>query len=255
MDPYLEAHWGDVRTSLATYARDQLQPQLPADLIARVEEYLAVESEEQVKPRGYYPDVRVTEHANNGGAVATQPSAVAVAEPVIVVLSSESPTLHSLRVYDRNNRVITAIEILSPAHKVGEAGRKAYRKKQRDLIEAGVSLVEIDLIRDGSYVLYPPEGNLPPDCRGPYRISAIRASQPDRAEVYRVPLRDRLPAIKIPLRSTDADVVLDLQPLLDRCYENGRYDRDIDYSVDPVPPLQGDDAVWARNLLGERKPR
>ena len=35
MNPWLEAHWGDVHTSLTTYACDQLQPQLPAGLRAR----------------------------------------------------------------------------------------------------------------------------------------------------------------------------------------------------------------------------
>jgi len=256
MDPYLEVHWGDVHTTLVTYARDALQSQLPRDLVVRVEEYIAVETDEGVRPRGYYPDVRVTEHPSNGGGAGSQPaSSVAVAEPVIVPLSTEPPTLHSLRVFDGNNRVITAIELLSPANKVGEAGRKAYRKKQHDLIEGGVSLVELDLIREGSYLLYPAEVRLPPDCRGPYRISVIRSSQPDRAEVYRVSLRQRLPAIKIPLRPTDADVVLDLQPLLERCYENGRYDRDLDYRMAPVPPLTGDDAAWSDALLKEKQRR
>ena len=46
MNPWLESHWGDIHTSLTTYARDQLQPQLPAGLRARVEEYVAVEAEE-----------------------------------------------------------------------------------------------------------------------------------------------------------------------------------------------------------------
>ncbi|MGE3805221.1 MAG: DUF4058 family protein [Gemmataceae bacterium] len=254
MDPYLEAHWGDVHTGLVTYARDALQPQLPGDLLARIEEYIAVE-EDEAKPRGYYPDVRVTEHCNGGGVTSQPAATVAVAEPVIVPLPTEAPTLHSLRVYDRNNRVITAIELLSPANKVGEAGRKAYRKKQQDLIEGAVSLVEIDLIREGNYILFPPEGRLPPDCRGPYRISVMRAGQFDRAEVYRVPLRQRLPAIRIPLRPADADVVLDLQPLIDRSYENGRYERDIDYRTDPMPPLSGDDAAWADALLREKQRR
>ena len=256
MDPYLEAHWGDVHTRLVTYSGDQLQPQLPGDLVIRVEEYLAVETDEDGKPRGYYPDVRVTEHPNNGGRAGVRPaSAVAVAEPVIVALSTEPPTLHSLKIYDRNNRVITAIELLSPANKVGDAGRKAYRKKQQDLIEGGVSLVEIDLLREGSYVLYPAEVKLPLDCRGPYRISVVRSWQLDRAEVYRVSLRQRLPAIRIPLRPADGDVVLDLQPLIERCYEYGRYDRDLDYRMDPVPPLTGDDAAWAEALLKEKQRR
>jgi len=37
---------GDVHTRLTTYASDQLQPQLPAGLRARVEEYVVVEGDE-----------------------------------------------------------------------------------------------------------------------------------------------------------------------------------------------------------------
>ena len=43
MDPYLERHWLDVHGSLNLYIRDELQPQLPADLAARMEESVYVE--------------------------------------------------------------------------------------------------------------------------------------------------------------------------------------------------------------------
>jgi hypothetical protein len=38
MNPWLEAYWGDIHTSLTTYARDAIQVQLPPDLQARVED-------------------------------------------------------------------------------------------------------------------------------------------------------------------------------------------------------------------------
>ena len=59
MDPYLERHWGDVHTSLVTYARDQLQKFLPRDLRARVEERVVVSGWN--RPRSLFPDVRVIE--------------------------------------------------------------------------------------------------------------------------------------------------------------------------------------------------
>jgi len=76
----------------------------------------------------------------------------------------------------------------------------------------------------------------------------LRAAQPEWIEVYKVPLRERLPVISIALRPGDADVRLDLQAILEQCYRNGGYD-DIDYTRDPAPPLRGDDAVWADTLL------
>jgi hypothetical protein len=46
MDPYLEPHWLDVRTSLVAATRRALNVDLPSDLVARVEERVAVESED-----------------------------------------------------------------------------------------------------------------------------------------------------------------------------------------------------------------
>lgn len=67
-------------------------------------------------------------------------------------------------------------------------------------------------------------------------------------EFWPIALQDRLPVIPVPLRKNDRDVGLDLQPLIDRVYENGRYDG-TDYTRDPEPLLTGDDATWAQELL------
>ena len=48
--------------------------------------------------------------------------------------------------------------------------------------------------------------------------------------------------------ATDADVPLNLQALIERCYHHGRYD-DINYRADPHPPLEPADAAWANELL------
>ena len=49
-----------------------------------------------------------------------------------------------------------------------------------------------------------------------------------RHEFYVLPLHERLQAIRVPLRRTDPDAALDLQVLIDQCYERGRYDTAID---------------------------
>ncbi len=68
-------------------------------------------------------------------------------------------------------------------------------------------------------------------------------------EMMAFPLRDRLPTIRIPLRRTDPDATLDLQPLIDAAYRNGGYARTIDYRRDPIPPLDAETATWANELL------
>jgi hypothetical protein len=70
-----------------------------------------------------------------------------------------------------------------------------------------------------------------------------------RYEVYPMPLRQRLPAVRVPLRPADPDVVLDLQALVDRAYRAGAYGWTLDYRAEPVPPLGPDDAAWADDLL------
>jgi hypothetical protein len=61
-----------------------------------------------------------------------------------------------------------------------------------------------------------------------------------------------LPTIKVPLRPTDKDVPLDLQPLVDQCYRNGGYDGTLNYAVDPDPPLLGAEKVWAETWLRDK---
>ncbi len=145
------------------------------------------------------------------------------------------PIERSIRILDTRSghREVTAIEFLSPTNKVSESGRSAYRKKQHDLLIAGVNVVEIDLLRDGEFVLAVPPENLPAPSREPYRACVVRAQRRSAAEHYHLPLRDRLPAIRIPLRPTDDDVALDLQALIDQIYVHGRY-AGIDYRVDAV---------------------
>lgn len=255
MDPYLESHWGDVHTSLITYARDQLRVQLPADLRVRVEEHVAVEAESGER-HGFYPDVRVIERPGGLSDQSAAATTMAIAEPLVVPMQIEAETQRSLQIIDSSsgNRIVTAIEILSPANKLGEAGRQAYRRKQRDMLAGGVNLVEIDLLREGLYVMAVPARAVPRTHLAPYRICVVRASNPEWAEVYPTSLRQRLCTIKVPLRPADADVQLDLQSLIDRSYENGGYE-DIDYRIDPFPPLQGDDAVWADEWLRAKRRR
>ena len=252
MDPYLEQHWGDMHTRLMVYLSDQINEQLPDDLQARVEENILVDMEES--SRLIYPDVRIVEEPE---PLAFGPSAgtsgVAVAEPILIPLLDEPPTERHIEIVDRasGNRVVTAIELLSPANKLGQEGREAYRTKQMQYIEAGVNLVEIDLIRQGLFVLAVPEVSVPRRMRDTYLICIRRARIPAMAELIEVTLRERLPNIRIPLRRRDGDIVLELQPLIDECYRRGRY-ATIDYSQPLRPAASEDDQRWIETLLATR---
>jgi hypothetical protein len=247
MDPYLEQHWGDVHHNLITFAQGLLNEHLPQDLRARVQERIlvALPSADRV----YYPDVRVVEHERQGqGGTAVATSEVTLAEPLEVpFLEPETQGFIEIIETQPERRVITVIEVLSLSNKYAGPGRELYQQKQQDLLEGCVSLVEIDLLRAGPHVLQLPLELYPASHRTHYKVCVHRGWKAS-AEIYRVPLRERLPAIRVPLRRTDADVPLDLQALIAQVYRHGRYD-DIDYTVPPVPPLSPDDAAWADELL------
>ncbi|MCA9049833.1 MAG: DUF4058 family protein [Planctomycetaceae bacterium] len=248
MDPYLEQFWGDVHSRFVVYMADQINDQLPGDLQARVEEGLMVDTE--TYSRRIYPDVQVVDRPEVSFPPGTPESGTAVAEPCVVVLPHELRTERHIEIIDRNsgNRVVTAIELLSPANKRKGPGRDAYEQKQREYINAGVNLVEIDLIRQGSFVVAIPEVIVPKYCRTTYIICVRRANRQSEVELFPVPLQEPLPNIAIPLRPTDADIVLQLQPLLDVCYRRGRYAL-LDYTRPLNPSLDNDDQAWTDQLL------
>ncbi len=253
MDPYLEQFWGDIHHTMITRARASIQKQLPGDLVARVDERVFVEPSEGI-PRNIIPDVRVVERGWREETVPRASNGIAVAEPLVVRMEQEEPVRQGfIEIIDLKSgrQVVTVIEFLSPSNKVPGPGRDLYLKKQEELRQGGVSSVEINLNRTGSHVLMVAFNRIPSGQSTPYAACIRRAWKPLDFEYYRFPLRERLPAIAIPLRRDDPFVPLDLQAILDECWEDGRYADDIDYREDPAPPLTGDDANWADALLRE----
>ncbi|MBI3467684.1 MAG: DUF4058 family protein [Planctomycetes bacterium] len=256
MDPYLEPFWGDVHHRLITYACDQLQGLLPGHLRARVEERVFVESPD-ARNRGFYPDVRIVERPRRRAAETEPIPGVAIAEPLRIRIQDEEMTQGYIEIIDiaSGRRVVTVIEVLSPSNKVPGPGRELYQQKQQECKQGGVNLVEIDLLRAGPWVLSVPEISVPESHRTTYRVCVFRAGSHWVGEIYRAPLRERLPVIGIPLRASDPDVPLDLQALVDQCYRNGAYEEDIDYQREPNPPLSEEDARWADALLRKQRRR
>ncbi|MEZ0263411.1 MAG: DUF4058 family protein [Phycisphaerae bacterium] len=255
MDPWLEQHWGDIHASLITYARDALNRHLPPGLRARMEERVYLESHEE-RVRHAVPDVRVVEFSRShlaGKAVRGAAPGIAVAEPLVVEIQNDPITETFVQIIDARsgNRVVTVIEILSPSNKRPGTGQDLYLAKQEEVVASGASLVEVDLLRDGRRVLACSPVHVPPSHRTPYQVCVKRGWRKFEYEVYRVPLREPLPGIRIPLRQGDEDAVLALQDLLEQAYANGGYDT-IDYAVDPIPPLPADDKAWATEILRSR---
>lgn len=254
MGPYLEAHWRDVHAALIIYSRDALQGLLPGALRARVEKRVLLETPEGLGDHPLYPDVRVVEYASKRGLETRPGPGVAAAELLVVATEPEAVTETFLEIIDREsgNRVVTVIEFLSPANKSPGPNRDQYLRKQREICSSDTNLVEIDLNRFGTHTLAFPLAHLKPQGRTAYMACVRRPTRPGEAEVYPMPLWERLPVVKIPLRPADADVPLELQARIDQCYRNGAYEGTLNYAADPDPPLFGADLDWAEEWLSNK---
>jgi hypothetical protein len=268
MDPWLEKHWGDLHHRIVQYGCDQLADRLPSGLFAAVEETVRVFESSESLGR-VRPDVAVlerdarrqakSEDGGGGGAAVAAAVDIAVADPIRIRLPN-LPVVEShveIRAVGGGEPLVTAIEIISPTNKTDPRGRQAYLRKRAAYYDAGVNVVEIDLLREGEPVIDVPWDVLPDDQRTAYRAcvrrAPIAADVPLEIEYYPMPLRQRLPTISIPLRIADADVVLDVQRCIDQAYEMGRYALRVDYTKPPTPPLPPEDATWAREVVAASK--
>jgi hypothetical protein len=254
MDPYLEqpALWPGVHQRLITYLGDTLNAVLPPQYVADIGERLYV-----VEPaHTIYPDVVVHEQSFVGHQPASESPAVSIAadsdppwvltiEPVEV----REVFVHIVSVADAS-RVISAIEVLSPSNKASSSpGKELYQSKQRELLASQTHLIEIDLLRRGSHTVAAPQVYLEQQGTWDYLICLHRGGEGQRYEVWARDLRERLPRIRVPLSAGDRDLVLDVQAIFTRCYDEGAYARRINYAGEPQPPLPVEDTEWAHELL------
>ncbi len=250
MDPYLEDRWPEVHARLIVYACNQINQQLPVELQANIEENLIVRYEqEDIRDRTIRPDLNISGRPKDPSVATVLSPAIPVATPTLL-RTAPHPQRH-VAIVDPSGRVITAIEFLSPWNKVGARARERYTRKQSDYQAAGINLVEIDLVRQGRYVMLAPLEDIPKSTRLGYMICVYRDIIPDQIELYAAPLQMPLPNIPVPLRPTDPDAVLQLQPLIDTCYQDGRYYR-INYQLEPRAKFDGPLQSWIQSHLQER---
>jgi hypothetical protein len=245
MDPYPERHWRDVHTSLIALSRNLLNERLPEDLIARAEERVAIETDET--PQRLAPDVQVFEAV--GAATPAGAASVAELAPYRLVALIEPATERFIEILDADGeRLVTVVEFVSPTNKIGK-GLEAFVEKRESLLDGGVNFVEIDLVRSGDWRKLLRPHHCPAGLVSAYRATIRLPTDRMAVQLLPIPLRQPLPIANIPLRNDDAPVQLPLQPLIEQAYRNGRYARTINYAAPTEPPLEGDEAQWANDLL------
>ena len=159
MDPYLEdpVLWPGVHNSSVVYLRDQLQPHLLPRYVAKISERVYVQGPSE---RDIGPDVWIKrERPVTGGRGESSVAEVEADTAVVVEAPDEEMHEWSVDILDRraDERVVTAIELVSPTNKYAGTGRDSYLGKQRDLRRSQTHLVEIDLLRYGPHVVAVPQ--------------------------------------------------------------------------------------------------
>jgi hypothetical protein len=252
MDPWLEDEeiFPDLHESLIIYLREALNAAMPPGYTARSRNLVWVDDELRREPdvSTFGPD---GEFSDQSGGVATLPGLVTVGrdrapDPI------EEAYLEILS--PKGKRLVTAIEVISLTNKkAGEKGRKTYQEKQQEYMLAGVNLVEIDLLRAGPHVTAVSPSRLKKVAGAfDYHVSVAVPSSPEGYFAAAIKLADRLPAFGVPLDPGVPPVTVDLQPLLDRAYDTGRYAAEVRYDRPPDPPLTPEQQAWAEGVLRQK---
>ena len=253
MDPYLEGYlWPDVHSALASKIRQQLTPKLRPRYAARLEIYVISDNAPQSEVGIMYPDVQVMQVRQNretrptGENYHTSSSPVSATPAVLTlpVLQPISVRVVTVEIRDtEDNILVTSIEIISPVNK-REPGLTAYRQKRQRIYQAGVHLIELDLLRRGTRPFSHPRL---PDVS--YAIALTRA-QSGVTDIWPLKMQDPLPIIPVPLRPPDRDVLLELPVVLAEIYSEAAYDLSIDYTQPPPPPKLTDaERLWMQTLF------
>lgn len=247
MDPYLERPgvWQQIHTTLIVEMQYYLAPRLRPSYHVAIEQSTYLTLLPPPEQRIGIPDVVVTERSQPSGATQAGEMSTTVAEPVVAELPQLEEVQHRhLEIRDTEaQEVITTIELLSPANKIGRQGREQYENKRLRILSSLTNLVEIDLLRSGD----PMPMKTP--YQNDYRIVVSRSYQRPQADVYLFGVRDPIPDFPVPLRQGEEEPALPLNRLLHDLYDKGSYDLVIDYQQSTTPPILDEDREWLNNLL------
>lgn len=250
MDPYLEGElWPDLHHMLAAVVRELIAPQLPPSYIAKIEAYNILDTEPGQDLSIMCTDVEVIQ---KGAPIVSEPEVAygkettALTPPTVKIpaMPFVEVRIPVVAIRDKKkNRLITAIESMSPVNK-RNPGLGPYRNKRQKLHTNGVHLLEVDLIRRGAR---PFEHPLLP--KSHYTVLLLRGESSE-TEAWTFSVRDQLPVVPVPLQVPDPDIKLDSGRVFSLAYSRSHYGAEIDYGTEPPPPLfTQTDRDWMNGLV------
>lgn len=251
MDPYIESShaWLGFHSAYVAACAQQLNQKLPKNYVARIEERLQVLSEDEERDLGVVADAAVARNETSRAVPASNSTSVATIEPYTIPQDIEwldepvETFVHIQRFPDE--RVVCALEVLSPSNKSGK-GRSAYLAKRFEYRHQRVNLVELDLLLGGQRVPL-----LAPFPNGDYFALVTRAPTRQHCAVYAWSVRDPLPTIPVPLDSNEPDVALDLKDAFNQVWDGFRYEMIVRYR-EPPTRLTDADRAWVIDRAASR---
>lgn len=248
MDPYIErpAIFPDFHDRLITFVCSAIQPLLRPRYVALMQDRLyVVESERPIRP-----DFSIVRTTKKTPPTVASTAVAGLDAPAVFDLWREEIRQPLIYIIEpaAGNRLVTAIEILSPDNKLPGDGRASYIRKREEFWNSHTNLVEIDLLRDGMSTVRISLEKLASLQPWHYLCSVTR-NFPSQQEVYAIPLQKRLPRIKIPLSAEDQDVPLDLQAVFTRCWDEGPYPEVLHYDGPPPGTMTAEEIDWCFQRL------
>ena len=158
-----------------------------------------------------------------------------------------------IRMGPEPGKLVTVIELLSPANKAPGKGRRLYLRKQARVLRSTTHLVEIDLLRAGAHTVAVQRNGLPEN-GWDYVTCLHRGGSHTKFDCWPISLQERLPRVGVPLLGDDADVIVDLQAVVNDCCESAT-GRRVDYAQECPPPVSKKNAKWVDDLLRKKKLR
>ncbi|MCI0683713.1 MAG: DUF4058 family protein [Gemmataceae bacterium] len=237
--------WPPLHSTFITGMQGELKARVPPQYSVWPGQHVWIhEPDAQTRLKSFQPDVTLSKKANGAVSACGLALLAAPAKTLLPAVARKGNRyLHIKEV--RSERVVTAIELLSPANKKPGADYESYLSKRNEYFATGTNLVEIDLLRDGKRM---PMGRPRPP-KTDYYVLICRAIDFPGAAIWPWSVRERLPDLPIPLNPEDGFVNLPLQTCFDWAYDLGPYDKEVDYRRPPKIRLKEADAAWAKKLL------
>jgi hypothetical protein len=244
MDPYLEhpALWPDVHNRLITAIADELTPKVAPRYYIGLERRTYLLKPDDVVFIGR-PDIAVASHQPSPKPAALPLAEVGVLEIEVPVNDKVNENFLEVREVG-TGKLVTILEMLSPANKLHGDGREQYLRKRGNVLLSFTNLVEVDLLRAG-----PPMPVVDEKVQSDYRILVSQGWQRPRAQLYPFNLRHHIPVFPLPLLRQDEAPEVDLGAILHALYDRARFDLRLDYTQPPIPPLSDEEAEWTEQLL------